>query len=266
MSRSFVQRLHSAATLTEAEQIALERLPRNPQLFTARDTIAAPGDTDRLYLVLTGIAGRCGLHLNGTRRIVSFALPGDLGDVQSLETGSRELQLRALTSCTVASISRQEFVGLIEAHPGIMRAMWRLALTELSIAREWLVNDSRPAEKRAAHLFCELLARLQAVGLARENSFELKLLQTDLAEALGISAVHVNRVLQGLRASELIDLQKHVVRVPDVARLQAFAEFGPAYLQLGRRGQPAARVLQQRLAAEWSNRAASATNGVDAAI
>lgn len=183
--------------------------------------------------MLSGIAGRYKLHLSGSRRIFSFALPGDLCDVRALETGSRELHLRALTPCMVASIPRQALVDLIEAHSGIARAMWKLALRELSIAREWLINDSHAAEKRAAHLFCELLVRLETVGLARGNSVELR--QADLAEALGISLVQVNRVLQSLRASELIDLQRHVLSVPDVARLQAFAEFNTAYLHLTRR-------------------------------
>ena len=196
----------------------------------------------------------------------SFALPGDLGDIGVLETGSRELHLRAFTPCTVASLSRQARSDAMEAHPGIACAVWRLGMTELRIAREWLVNDSRPAEKRTAHLFCELLVRLQAVGLARENSFGLKLPQTDLAEALGLSTVHMNRVLQALRASGLIDLQRQIVRVPNVTRLQAFAEFDPAYLQLGgSRPQAAARLLQ-KLEAEWSNHASPAVDIVQAAV
>jgi CRP-like cAMP-binding protein len=230
-------------------------LPCDPQLFSARDTIAIHGDTDRLHLVLSGIAGRYGLQRKGNRRIVSFALPGDLCDLQVLETGSRGLPLRALTLCSVATIPRTALAGLIGAHPGIARALWRLALTELSTAREWLVNDSRPAEKRMAHLLCELLVRLQAVGLAGEAGFALKLSQVDLAEAIGVSFVHVNRILQSLRSSALIELQRHMLRVPDLARLHDFAEFDPTYLELGRaNAQPAARALPQQQPQIWSRR------------
>ena len=217
--------------------------------------------------MISGIAGRYKLHLNGSRRIVSFALPGDLCDVQGLDTGFRELHLRALTPCTVASIPRQALVDLIEVHPGIARAMGRAGTDRLSIACEWLVNDSRAAEKRAAHLFCELLARLHAVGLARENSIELKLTQVDLAEALGISFVHVNRVLQSLRSHGLIELQRHVLSVRNVARLQAFAEFDASYLHLtGGHSELAARGLQQRLVADWSHAIGSAATAKPATL
>jgi CRP-like cAMP-binding protein len=121
---------------------------------------------------------------------------------------------------------------LVETHPGISRAMWWLTLTELSRAREWLVNDSRPADKRLAHHFCEMLVCLQAVGLASSSSFEFRLSQVDLADALGISHVHINRVLQVLRSKELIGTGKHLLTIPDVTRLKAFAEFDPAYLCL----------------------------------
>ncbi|WP_336491830.1 Crp/Fnr family transcriptional regulator, partial [Methylobacterium nigriterrae] len=130
------------------------------------------------------------------------------------------------------SIPRARLTELIETHPGIDRAMRWLTLMELSRAREWLVNDSRPADRRLAHHFCELLVCLQAVGLAGENSFELAISQTDLADALGISLIHINRVLQALRAGDLIVWSKSVLTIPDVPRLKAFAEFDPGYLDL----------------------------------
>ncbi|KAB1071633.1 Crp/Fnr family transcriptional regulator [Methylobacterium planeticum] len=246
MSTAFVLRLQYTTLLSERERSALEHLPSEPQLFAPRENIAPPGETDRLALVLSGIAGRYKLHLNGNRRIVSLALPGDLCDIQALETGLRGLPLRALTPCTVASLPRSALTGLAAEHPGIARALWRLALAELSTAREWLVNDSRPAEKRMAHLLCELLVRLRAMGLAGESSFELKLSQVDLAEAIGISFVHVNRILQSLRSSALIELNRPVLSVPDVARLRAFAEFDPTYLQLGGAGNPPLGPAQPR--------------------
>ncbi|WP_336492937.1 Crp/Fnr family transcriptional regulator, partial [Methylobacterium nigriterrae] len=107
---------------------------------------------------------------------------------------------------------------LIGTYPGIGRAMWCVTHTELSLSRECLVNESRPAEKRLAHHYCELLVCLRAVGFASENSFELKLTQIDLADSLGISHVHINRILQGLRSKDLIVVYNQRLTIPDVPR------------------------------------------------
>jgi CRP-like cAMP-binding protein len=95
------------------------------------------------------------------------------------------------------------------------------------------VNDSRPADKRLAHHFCELLVCLQAVGLAQKNSFEFHVSQSDLADALSVSLIHTNRTMQSLRSAGLIITRGYQVTIPDVARLKAFAEFDPGYLCLG---------------------------------
>jgi CRP-like cAMP-binding protein len=121
----------------------------------------------------------------------------------------------------------------MKKHPGISRGMWSLTLMELSRAREWLVNDSRPADKRLAHHFCELLVCLQAVGLAQENSFEFRVSQPDLADALSVSLIHTNRTMQALRSAGLIITRDYQVTIPDVPQLKAFAEFDPGYLCLG---------------------------------
>ncbi|MDR7039728.1 CRP-like cAMP-binding protein [Methylobacterium sp. BE186] len=105
-----------------------------------------------------------------------------------------------------------------------------MTLRELSRAREWIVNNARPADRRLAHLLCELLICLQVIGQADESSFELPVSQADVADALGISPVHMNRVLQSLRTSGLITWSNQRVAIPDVQALKDFAEFDPAYL------------------------------------
>ena len=142
------------------------------------------------------------------------------------------LRVSALTPCTVADFSRQTLRELMETHSGISRGMWSITLTELSRAREWLVNDSRPAAKRLAHHFCELLVCLQAVGLAQEDSFEFRVSQPDLADALSVSVIHTNRTMQALRGAGLIVTRGYQLVIPNVSRLKAFAEFDPGYLCL----------------------------------
>jgi hypothetical protein len=102
--------------------------------------------------------------------------------------------------------------------------------------REWLVNMSRrPADKRLAHLLCELLVRLQAVGLATDNSFVLPLTQRQLADTLAMTGVHLNRIVRQLRLERMITLKGHTITIPDVERLKSFADFSPNYLHLTQR-------------------------------
>ncbi|AWN44766.1 Crp/Fnr family transcriptional regulator [Methylobacterium durans] len=232
MPDPLTRRLAHAGHLSETEQEALRELTLNARSVAARRDIAAPLSTETVHLVLSGIACRYKILLDGTRRIVSYLLPGDLCDVHAGASGAADWSVGTLTPCSVADIPRERLADLARTHPGIDRALRWITLTELSAAREWLANDSRPADRRIAHLFCELLVRLQAVDLAGASSVDLRLSQVDLADTAGISFVHVNRVLQSLRASGLIVSGKHMLTIPDVARLQAFAEFDSGYLHL----------------------------------
>ncbi|WP_336490121.1 Crp/Fnr family transcriptional regulator [Methylobacterium nigriterrae] len=267
MSNPLLLRLSDVARLSEDEQAALLRVIVGSKSVAARQELISARPFDVVHLVQTGIACRYKTLPSGTRRIVSYLVPGDLSDVHTSPLCPSDWRLCTLTACNVAEIPRSALQSLADDHPGIARALAWLTLTELSIAREWLVNDSRPAEKRVAHLFCELFARMEVVGQVRENSIDLGLSQVDLADTAGISFVHLNRVLQSLRASQLITFGRPILHVPDLARLQIFAEFDPAYLHLSRRrAGPTARSLQKTLTTEWSNRSAVAAVSVSAAV
>ncbi|WP_336487495.1 Crp/Fnr family transcriptional regulator [Methylobacterium nigriterrae] len=231
-SNPFIRKLEHGSRLSDAERTVLHELTLNRRSVSTRHEIPINDNTDRVHLVMSGIAGRYKTLLQGGRRIVSFALPGDLCGLHQSGTSVHELRLGALTPCSVVDIPRATVTELVKAHAGIARAMRWLTLMELSRAREWLANDSRPAEKRLAHHLCELFVCLQVVGLADERGFDLAISQGDLADALGISPVHINRVLQALRAKELVVWSKSVLMIPDVSQLTAFAEFDPGYLYL----------------------------------
>ena len=226
----FLQKLERAGALSEDERTALQTLTLNRRAVPARHDIVTSDIPDRVYLVMSGFACRYKTLQSGIRRIVSFVLPGDLCYMHDAGPFGRDLRVGALTPCSVADISRSRLTELIGLYLGISRAIWWVTLRELSRAREWIVNDTRPADKRLAHTLCELLVCLQVIGLAGENSFELPVSQADVADALGISAVHINRVLQALRTSGLITWGNDLVTIPDVQALKAFAEFDPAYL------------------------------------
>ncbi|MGN6101637.1 MAG: Crp/Fnr family transcriptional regulator [Devosia sp.] len=122
-------------------------------------------------------------------------------------------------------------------HPRLRQALWWDWLVKLAIQREWTLNvGRRDAFERLAHLFCELYFRLEAVGMTEGPSVQLPLTQTDLAEATGLSAVHINRTLQEMRSAGLVILRDHVLTIPDLPALQVAAMFNPAYLHLDHEG------------------------------
>ncbi|AWN40156.1 Crp/Fnr family transcriptional regulator [Methylobacterium durans] len=202
----------------------------NRRTVTTRRDITCGEVTDRVYLVMSGFACRYKTLPGGARRIVSFVLPGDLCYMHDAGRFGRDLRVGALAPCSVADIPRSRLLEVVNAFPAISHAIWWVTLRELSRAREWIVNDTRPADKRLAHLFCELLVCLQVIGQADADGFEFPLTQLDMADALGISHVHINRVLQSLRTNGLISWSNQQVAFPNVEALKAFAEFDPAYL------------------------------------
>ncbi|HEV7444754.1 MAG TPA: Crp/Fnr family transcriptional regulator [Steroidobacteraceae bacterium] len=226
----FLRKLERAGNLSEDERAALQTLILNRRPVPARRDITNADISDRVYLVMGGFACRYKTLSGGNRRIVSFVLPGDLCYMHDTGAFGRDLRVGALTNCSVVDISRSRLLELIGDHPGISRAIWWVTLRELSRAREWIVNDTRPADRRLAHILCELLVCLQVIGLADEQSFELPISQADVADALGISAVHINRVVQALRTSGRITWSNDLVTIPDLQGLKDFAEFDPAYL------------------------------------
>ena len=228
-----IGRLEHAGLLSEPERQALHALTLRPRAVVARTDIDAGGEPHSVQLILSGIACRYKIWSGGARRIISLILPGDLCDGHLPIPYTLGNMVGALTPCTVADIPRRAMADLIETYPQIARTLWWMTLVKLNVAQEWLASTSRDADKQLAHVFCELLVRLQARGLADENGFEFGLNQTDLADVIGISQVHINRVVQSLRSSGLIVWSHRRLTIPDVGRLKAFAEFDPGYLHFG---------------------------------
>ena len=121
----------------------------------------------------------------------------------------------------------------MEKYPRIELALWRDTMLDAALYRQWLINlGRRNADQRIAHLFCEIWTRVDAIGRAQDATCDLPLTQTDLADALGFSVVHVNKSLRRLREDGLITFRANQVRVHDWERLRSVAAFNPAYLQL----------------------------------
>ena len=155
--------------------------------------------------------------------------------------------ITTLSKCTLGFVSHEAMRDLTHERPRVADALWRDTLVEASVFREWIVNvGCRSAAKRMAHLISELRARLSVVGLSTADTFELPMTQIDLADALGLTPVHVNRVVQELRRSGLIKLSGHVVSLADAERLMQLGDFDNTYLhQEGAVAQPKERAREQ---------------------
>ena len=232
----FIGKLKRFTLLSLSDESALYEITRTKMQVAARTDLQREGDLhDKVRVMLDGFAVRYKTLPDAERQIVSFLVPGDMCDPFGFVLPTADHGIATLTSCTVAILHPNDILAAAEAHPSIARALWWSSLVNGATLREWLLNvGRRPAEHRVAHLLCEMLVRLQAVGLATENSYAFPVTQQDLAETTGLSAVHTNRMLQSLRGQGLIGLRSGAVTIPDVERLKAFCGFQSHYLHLQR--------------------------------
>lgn len=170
---------------------------------------------------------------DGQRRLVACYLPGDVCDLHMVFAAKPNTIVMLLAGARIARMPREALARLGEAHPRVARALWCDAQIASAITREWMINIAhRDARARVAHLLCEFMARADAVGLMRDGRLAFPLMQSDLADACGLTATHTNRVLRSLREDGLVALRDHMLTVPDRAALAAVADFCPDYLGL----------------------------------
>jgi CRP-like cAMP-binding protein len=237
MFNPLIRKLEYGARLTDEDRVVLRDLISRTRRVARHADISREGERpEDVHLVVEGFACRYKLLPDGRRQIMAFLVPGDFCDLHVAILDEMDHSIGTGWGCTVVDIPRPVIEDLTAHHPRITRALWWATLVDEGTLREWLVNmGQRDANRQLAHLVCELLVRLQIVGLASENSFEFPITQEDIADTLGITSVHVNRVLQELRGQGLLEWRSKRLRIPDVERLIAFAEFDPKYLHLKRR-------------------------------
>ena len=216
------------------ERAALEALPMQAAQFEANQDIVREGDRPtRCFALLSGIAGTYKSTQAGKRQVMSYHVPGDVPDFQSLHLGVLDITIATVNPCRVGFVQHEAVRALLRAHPRLVDVFWRATLIDAAIVREWMLNTGRrDAYARMAHLFCELVTRLGVVGLAPDLSCDLPMTQPELADALGITPVHVNRTIRDLKAAGLISLRSRRLTVDDWDGLVTAAEFDPTYLHL----------------------------------
>ncbi|MDP9163369.1 MAG: Crp/Fnr family transcriptional regulator [Pseudomonadota bacterium] len=216
------------------QRAALLGLPMRLVTYEPGKYLVREGSTPlHSCLVLKGLCYRHKLTTDGARQIVSIHVPGDFVDLERALLSTADHNIQALTRVETAVVSTSAIVALIDRHPQLGRAMWIDTLIDGSIFREWIVNiGRRDARERLAHILCEFALRLEGAGVAASDGYEFPMSQEQLADATGLTPVHVNRTLRAMEADGLLTRDKRFVAIPDWGRLRQVAGFSELYLHL----------------------------------
>ena len=232
MANRLINKLRGFAELSAQECDALERVTSKPRSIGPRQDIIREGDQPGpVFVVLEGWAFRYKMLPTGMRQVTAFLMPGDACDLHIGMLAEMDHSVQTATAAQVATIARQDMDDLMEAHPGIARAMYVAQLVDEGTLRAWIVSlGRRNSAERAAHLLLELYSRAVRIGVASHDEMELPLSQAVLADALGMTPVHVNRTLQDLRRSGAIELRRNILRIQDPVALTKLSGFDENYL------------------------------------
>ncbi|MER0238921.1 Crp/Fnr family transcriptional regulator [Fulvimarina sp. MAC8] len=249
MENPLVRKLEQVVDLTDSDRRMLDEIGSSGRLITRKQDLIKEGESPKnVHLMMSGFACRYKLLPDGHRQIMAYLIPGDFCDLHIAILGQMDHSIATLGPSTVAYIPYETVLDLTENYPSITRALWWATLVDEAILREWIVGlGARPADRRVAHLLCELMVRLQSVGLVEDNSFHLPITQSEIGETLGVTIVHANRVLMQLTEMGFITRKRNQMTVCNPKALMEFAEFKDDYLHL-RRLQATSRVFLERAA------------------
>jgi CRP-like cAMP-binding protein len=238
-----LQTLHD---FDEDDRSLIASLIQDVHVFPARSDIISQGTRpEYVHVMLEGWACRYQLLADGGRQITALLVPGDFCDAHVAILDRMDHSIGALTQSSVALISRSGVERLIE-RPAIAKALLWAGLVDEAILRAWIVNlGRRDAFDRIAHLVCEMHARLSNVSLAGAGTFTLPLTRADLGDALGLTAVHVGRILGQLRDRRIMTFEHKNIVIADVGQLMASGGFTADYLHFfGRRKRPETEAFE----------------------
>lgn len=229
---SLARKLSLFVPLSASDRQALDSLTTTQTTFRAGTDIVSENMTLRsVFLLQEGMALSYRNLPNGSRQIMTLLISGDLCNPHMFLGTNMDHSIGALTSVRVAALSRQGLMEALATRPRVSAAMSWSFLQEEAMLRERIVSlGRRDARGRIAYLLCELLWRHDAIGLAKGAAYHLPLTQTELGNAIGLTPVHVNRVLREFREQQLIAIEHKLLRVLDVVRLQNIAAFDKSYL------------------------------------
>jgi CRP-like cAMP-binding protein len=220
--------------LSASDAQAVLDLPHQVRTLRAHQYVVREQEKPRdCCVLLEGFAIRHKTTGNGDRQIFSIHMPGDFVDLHNSLLRSADHSIESLSVATGAFIPIEAIKELAFSRPLVGQAMWYDTLVDASIFREWTLNvGRRDALTRTAHMLCEFAIRMEAAGLGHKHGFELPMTQAELADALGLTAIHLNRRLKLLKEDLLIAYDKRAVTILDFARLAQVGDFDPRYLHM----------------------------------
>ncbi|HEU4925292.1 MAG TPA: Crp/Fnr family transcriptional regulator [Burkholderiales bacterium] len=236
MIEAHLRRLRKRDTIDAAEERSIQRIVSETRRVPAHKTLIREGEElQHSILLIDGWLGRAVHMKTGVRQITALHVAGDFADLHGFTLKHLDHDLVALTDCIVAVVPHERLRQLTNEFPHLTRMYWFSTNVDAAVHRQWAVSlGRRNAIARMAHLFCELLLRLEVVGKTDGSSYDFPLTQDQLASCLGLTSVHVNRTLQALRRQGIIELQNKRLTVFDLPALKKIAEFDPSYLYLDR--------------------------------
>lgn len=236
MIEKHLMRLRARDRIGADEEAAIRGAVAEFVQYPADKTVIEAGrELSFSTMLLDGLMARFRDLSGGQRQITALHIPGDFVDLHSFTLKKLDHSVTTLTPCRIAIVPHARLETITEQFPHLTRVYWFSTNLDAAIHREWAVSlGRRVAIGKAAHLFCELHARLGVVGMTQGLSYALPLTQAELGECLGLTSVHVNRVLRDLRERGLAEFRRGRVDIHDLAGLRTLADFDPAYLYLER--------------------------------
>lgn len=236
MIKRHFAKLRARGSLSQEEEAAIRSAVAEYRDYPADRTIIHAGvELNHSTLLLDGLMCRYKDLRGGQRQVTELHVAGDFADLHSFTLKYLDHQIMTLTPCRAAIVPHDNLKRITQDFPHLTRLYWFGTNVDAAIHREWEVSlGRRSARERLAALFSEVQLRLQIVGLADDRAYDLALTQTDLAECMGLTNVHVNRTLKSLRESRVLDFQSGRVTIHDRDALWHIADFDPQYLYLGK--------------------------------
>jgi CRP-like cAMP-binding protein len=248
MGNRLTRKLEQFVRLSPTERLRLDKLAgKRQKVYRANEIILEERTkAEFVLLVVSGLAARCKILSEGRRQIMAFLIPGDLCDIEGFVLNAMDHDIIAVTETVCAHLAVADVEELLTETSTLTRALWWSTMTDSAILRERIIDHgSRDARERICHLIYEMLVRYRVIGVANSHSFPFPITQELLADATGMTPVHVNRILSDLRTEGLLRWKDKTVTILDVPRFKEIAQFDGCYLHLERTFQGDAEVSER---------------------
>jgi CRP-like cAMP-binding protein len=222
-----IRKLRQHSELPNENIEALRSIVTSVKNLPADAPIVREGDlSTQCCVILSGFAYRSKVSEDGKRQILSYHIAGDIPDLHGLALKRMDHDLTTLSKAQLGLIDHDALERTLSKRPALARALWRESLVDAALVRQWIVNlGTRSASGRLAYLIAELRQRLGAMDMVVNEQFDFPVTQSMLADTLGLSTVHVNRILQRFRAQGILDLKRNIVTLGDFEKIVKLGGF-----------------------------------------